>query len=244
MGRRGRHVIVEWQGIGRLEASADGEPIHFVPVPKVDHQFLEKFRATQLLACLRYLSGFLSLHGAAVSTPAGCLALVGESNAGKSTTAMYLVARGLGTFMTDDIVPIDWHEESPFVLPAADNFWLTGQSAVHFGFAPHGDAKRPYAPRARVSEPVPLQAIVELLFDDSLAEPEITRLRGVDTFVVLSGAHVCYAMENKVEAPAQLVARARLADAVPVFRLRRPRRLDALEGSCDALVARCSSWVR
>ncbi len=228
MGRRGSHLAIEWDGIGRLIATPSGADAHFTPAEGVDASVLAKFRATSLLACQRYLAGALSLHGSAVRLASGAVVLVGDNGAGKSTAAMALVAYGDAAFMADDIVPIDWVGGVPVVTPVEDALWLMGDASASFGLEPPSGEKGPYVPRSRAGAPERLAAIVHLTFDESVDGLAFEPLLGQETFLVLSQAQVCYSSGGDQETLSQLSTRAHLADAVPVVRLRRRRSLDAL----------------
>jgi hypothetical protein len=237
IGRAGPKLLVEWRRFGRLTASESRRETTFTPVPDVDATALQKFRATELIACRRYLLGELSLHGSAVRFPAGALALVGESGAGKSTTAMAAVERFGGEFLADDIVPVDWQEEVPMVSPVDDHHWLTAQSAAHFGVSSSHAWKAPCAPRARAAKPERLVAIVHLVFDDAAPGVSVEPLSGQEAFLALSQVHVCYSTFEDDDTIRNLTFRADLARGTRMFRLRRPRSLDLLERVVDALQA-------
>jgi serine kinase of HPr protein (carbohydrate metabolism regulator) len=226
LGRNGSQRWVEWQGIGRLVAS--GAETKFWPAQDADPVRLQKFRATSLIACERYLLGRLSLHGSAVSMANGAVVLVGETGAGKSTTAMALVERTGGAFLADDIVPVDWHDGVPFVSPVEDQFWLTAESASWFGVPASRGRKTAYPPRARAIAAERLSAIVHLTFDEEERSLSLERLTGQKKFEVLSRAQVCYSDFEDADTVRNLQARADLAMAVPVLRLRRVRSLGAL----------------
>jgi hypothetical protein len=228
LGRRGDQVVVDWRGIGRLFSSALGDTLEFVPNSGVEPGFLEKFRATSLVACQRYLAGGLSLHGSAVQLSSHVIVLVGDSGAGKSTTAMALVERDGAAFLADDIVPVDWQGSTPVVPPMSDTFWLTHEASAWFGLRPTTADKRSHPPRRRAAKPERLSAIVHLTFDDSVEGIEIDPAGGQDKFLILSHAHVCYSTAEEREPLQNLATRARLAAATPVFRLRRRQSLDSL----------------
>jgi len=228
LGRVAEQSVIEWSDIGHLTI-AETEATFF-PRPGVDHGLLAKFVATDLLACRRYLSGLLSIHASAVAWPSGGIALVGESGAGKSTTAMALVERGGAAFLADDIVPLDIVGNSQALIqPVEDAFWLGEDSRVAFGIAdPSTKSKRACAPRARAREAAPLRCIVQLVFDNGADKPELSRLSGQDTFVVLSRSQVSFSFGDVDAVVRDLEIRARLAACVPLLSLRRRRSFDAL----------------
>lgn len=228
IGRRGPRVVVEWQGLGRLSSSNSGSDGEFTAFVGANPAILEKFRVTSLLACRRYLAGRLSLHASAVGVPGGCIALVGDSGSGKSTTAMALVERHGGRFLADDIVPVDWDGASPVVCPVEDSFWLNSDALAWFGLRTSSKEKNACLPRARSGAPERLAAIVHLVFDETVEGASIQVVTGQDAFGVLSRAHVCYSVGGDEDALRNFAARERLAAATTVFRLRRRRALGTL----------------
>lgn len=234
IGRSNGHIVVEWPGVGRLISSPEARGT-FMPDTGVDVTRLVKFQATELLACRRYLSGRLSLHGSAVQLGGGAIALVGDSGAGKSTMAMALVEYEAAAFFADDVVPIDWQDGRPLVPPAEDSLWLDVDSREWFGLEAASAEKQSHPPRLRAATPGPLLAVVHLAFDDTVDHPEIGRLTGQAAFVALSRSHICYPTEMDGDALRSLEERSRLASAVPVFFLRRQRSMRALRTSAHAL---------
>ncbi len=194
IGRRGNQLVVEWERIGRFESSSSGQDGTFCADETADGAILEKFRATSLMACRRYLAGGLSLHGSAVGFTAGAVALVGDSGAGKSTTAMALVEQHGGRFLADDVVPIDWDGFAPVVSPVNDSFWLARDASVWFGLAAPMAGKRSCPPRARAVAPEPLNAIVYLVFDDAVDGADLQAVTGRDAFLLLNGTQAGYSM--------------------------------------------------
>ena len=149
IGRASGRVVIEWEGTGRLTASPGADPI-FAPAVGVDETQLEEIsRDEPARASCRYLRGNLSLHGSAVGLSGGAIALIGESGAGKSTTAAALVEQQGATFVADDVVPVDWQGSLAVVAPVDDSFWLTAEALGWFGVQPTSMGKRAWAPRAR-----------------------------------------------------------------------------------------------
>jgi hypothetical protein len=242
VGTTASQVVVEWRGIGRLLTSASGESPEFHPAVGVKGSALDKFRATSLLACRRYLAGAMSLHGSAVRLAGGAILFVGDKGAGKSTTAMALVERGRGEFLADDVVPIDWVRATPVVPPVDDSFWLTEDASGWFGRPSRYEGKRPHPPRARAGRPEPLRGIVELVFDESLDRLDLQPMSGQEAFLLLSRAQICYPTGAEGEVIRDLESRARLGRAARAFRLRRPRRFDTLE-AVEQVLSGCLSDV-
>jgi HPr Serine kinase C-terminal domain len=241
IGRLGARIVVEWAGLGRLSSSSSGSDTSFTAAAGANGATFEKFRSTSLLACRRYLAGKLSLHASAVGLPGGAVVLVGDSGMGKSTTAMALVERHGGTFLADDIVPIDWNDDStPVVSPVDDSFWLNGDASAWFGVRAPANEKSACSPRARSIAPEQLQAIVHLVFDDACESADLQPITGQAAFTVLSAAHVCYSTGGDEEALRNFAARARLAQSTKVLRLRRGRSLETLACAARLLGERLS----
>jgi hypothetical protein len=238
IGRKGNRVIVEWRGIGTLVSASSGAEPEFSSLAGADPLLLEKFRATSLMACRRYLAGNLSLHGSAIAFPRGCVVLIGDRGAGKSTTAMALVEHHGGKFLADDIVPVDWSNSVPVVSPVDDSFWLAQDASAWFGLRRASTGKLAHPPRARALTPERLGGIVHLVFDETAEDCVLRRVTGHDAFVLLSGSHVCYSGGGEDDALRNFATRARLAAGTKLFELRRRRSLQAL-GRALELLADC-----
>src|ERR1017187_6947750 len=78
IGRAGAPVVVEWRGIGSFLGSPSAKTGTFIAAAGTDAAMIDKFKATSLLACRRYLAGNLSLHASAVALPVGAIVLVGD----------------------------------------------------------------------------------------------------------------------------------------------------------------------
>lgn len=239
IGRSDEAVVVDWAGVGQLRAPLGGPEPTFHPAEGVDEVMLQHFRATEVLACTRYLRGEFSLHGSAVSWGGTAVALIGNSGAGKSTLAAALVERANAVFIADDIVPIDWRDSTPVAVPVEDHHWLTSESCRWLGARESAARKQAISPRARATAPGTLSFVAELVFDDGLSGPALDRLAGHASFLALSAAHQCYPVGG--DAPVlDFEMRARLAAHVPVFQLRRPRRLEAIDAAAAMLASYAS----
>ena len=76
------------------------------------------------------------------------------------------------------------------------------------------------------------------MFDNDAEEGHLELVTGHEAFLVLSGAQVCYPTGGQADAGRDFAARARLAAAAPVFRLRRRRDLEALNAAGALLTQR------
>jgi hypothetical protein len=219
--------VVEWVNVGELVCPQGAEP-SFFPSPHLDPTYVNKFLATSVLACRRYLAGETTLHGSAVELSQGAVVFVGDSGAGKSTTAMAMVELGEARYCADGVVPIDWVGSDPSVIPVNDSIWLLRDAREWFGLARSDQWKGPLVPKSRSHRPVPLRAIVELAFEKEIDFPRLEPLRGADAFMSLSKAHLCYSVAPSEDALKDFAARERLASVAPLFRLRRSRSLNVV----------------
>jgi hypothetical protein len=232
-------LVVEWEGLGCLFSStADADGV-FLAVEGADATKLDKFRATSLMACQRYLAGKLSLHGSAVALPSGAIVLIGDRGAGKSTTAMALTERLGAAFLADDIVPVDWEGPDPVVQPVQDSFWLANDASAWFGLQASSTEKRPFPPRNRAGKPERLKAVVHLDFDEALLDDvDLQPMRGHEAFVALSLAHVCFPQGRDDDALRNLEARFEFVRHTQLLKLRRRRSLKTVNRACDILAQR------
>jgi len=228
-------IVVAWPEVGVVFARPSGGGMRFVANEGTDGETLRKFRATELLACERYLAGSVSLHASAVHVASGAIALVGDSGSGKSTMAMALVESAGASFVADDVVPVDWAGGTAHAAPVDDSYWLLDDARRWFGDSTDAPGKLACAPRARASVATPLLGIVDLAFGFDSRAVTVERLRGHEAFVVWSRAHVCFRCGLPGEDTRNLDARARLHAAVPVFRLQRPRSLATLAEGTQAV---------
>jgi hypothetical protein len=174
------------------------------------------------------------LHASAVGLPSGAVAFVGEKGAGKSTAAGAFLARGY-PLLTDDVLPVAGTEGGGDVLalpgPAALKLWP--ESARALGYAPRrlprlhpAGTKRVLGAAPAETEGRPLRALYVLDVGEALAvEPVRGHLALVE---LLRHAYVPRFVPDLGATPAHFARCARVARAVPIFRLRRPPGLEKL----------------
>jgi hypothetical protein len=96
--------------------SHDGREIVAQPAPSLATASLVHLLLQQVLPLAVSRTGRLVLHACAVETPAGALALVGETGAGKSTLSAAFCRRGYALIADDALV----FESGTRVAPTAD----------------------------------------------------------------------------------------------------------------------------
>jgi len=111
--RKSCHII-------RIPLSADfyltNNTIHYSPKLRGNKDNIILCLLSDVLAIWMELQGILTLHGACVSDLDQTLILLGNSGSGKSTLAAALLKSGF-TFLSDDIVPIQFSEDEFIIRP-------------------------------------------------------------------------------------------------------------------------------
>ncbi|HEX8723789.1 MAG TPA: hypothetical protein VF737_00210 [Gemmatimonadaceae bacterium] len=198
----------------------------------------------RVLAVALHAEHVLTLHGSGVTLGARGVAFLAPKLHGKSTTAAALVRAG-AQLLGDDILAVT-PGAKPTVLPGIPAVHLWRDSVAQLHQAGSGeDATRKQrvdweALGTRAAEPVPLDAVY--LLGPVRAGPEVrvtrARMGAVPAALALLGQAKIGALLGPTNAEALLDRCARLADAVPVYRLTVPRELDRL----DELVRRLGEW--
>ncbi len=225
-----REACLYWADAGAILVR-DGREITVDARPGADARALRAYLLGPALAVALHQRGLMVLHASAVALDGGAVAFLGASGAGKSTTAAALHARG-HPVIADDAVAIELAAAGPVTLPGAPPLRLLPDALTALGAAPAdlpaahpGDAKRTWAAGVHVAGPLPLRRCYVLADAD---RPVIEPLAGHPAvFAILQHSYVGPAI--RLFASADHLARcARLAGAVPVRRLARPRALDRL----------------
>lgn len=191
---------------------------------------------------------YLLLHGAALSTGSGGVALLGESGAGKSTFAAYWVRRG-GSFLSDDWFAVATSDPTLSMLPShpsirlrsldlpipteskvISNLWIDGYARHWMSFAANDPA---YAPVA-----LPARLLISYRRDSKRRLPEVRALSPRDglqvllarAFLLTSGSSRSW--QHFLSAAAMLVAR------VPVLEVITPDGVAGLEALFDFIKER------
>jgi hypothetical protein len=235
IGRRGPRLVAEWPTIGTLSALVDGSDAQFVPAPDADARDVEKVRVGAAHALVERLRGKLALHASAVAIGARTCLLVGRSEAGKSTMAAHLCARG-ASLVADDIAIVQLGDDRVVVEPTEHHHWLSSDVCESMGIrcSPDDEKTAVEAPR-RPSQPMDLSAIVVLEFADGAAR--IAPLTGLAVMNALVRSVVRFVVDDEAAIAHEARDLISIAGRVPFFVLERPRDLHRLEESADILRA-------
>jgi hypothetical protein len=103
------------RGFGRFLADPDGLRVRCAP-RRVAVWRWQRYVIGQVLPFVAVVRGLESIHASAVTVDGRAVAFVGRTQAGKSSTAVHLAARGAG-FMADDVVTVQTTPEGVLAHP-------------------------------------------------------------------------------------------------------------------------------
>lgn len=235
-------------GLGRFFMDR-GEVMTVEATPAASQHKLRVYILGMALGALLHQRGFLVLHGGACVVGEGASGFLGYSGAGKSTTTSALAARGY-PILTDDLMAIHFSESSHLeVFPGLPTvkLWPDTADALFPGKgAPFAQGsffkRRVHLPQSFADHPKRLQN----LFILSWSMPETTPVTCVRVEPMQAIAEVRkQSFHPELISPmgrdhAFLDQAARLIRSCPVWRLRRPYMLAAIDGVFDLVTARAS----
>jgi len=216
VGRAGDGVVVEWPGFLRMTASPAMDSAHVEVLGDLDQDIVTKAGGFAR-ALPAYLRGGIVFHAAAVSVGDRALLVLGDSGAGKSTTAALLCDHG-ASLIADDTALGRLEGDALWLQPLEDTHWLDEAARRALARADASLGKRPVAGTASRA-PARLAAVVVLEAGATIA---ITPLHGL----ACAGALLKSALRLPLDATRSkedLDRLARVARTVPFFRVLRPR---------------------
>jgi hypothetical protein len=225
VGRIGQDLVAEWPGFASLRSDRAGtRSEHRFNDPSVDPMIAAKFQRGQVAALLRHLRGELSLHAAAAEIAGRSVVLLGESNAGKSSTIAGLSKYRAARFLADDIAALIVDDGIFQVRPTETHHWLAPDSIDTLGLeTPSQDwDKHPIMPVMTAAHPAEIAVIVKLGVDAGAPAPQLSRLHGGAVFELLSSSAIRFVLDEERTALRDFQTMAELAAQAPVFELRRP----------------------
>jgi hypothetical protein len=185
-----------------------------------------------VIAILLQLRGLLVLHGSAVDVEGRAALFLGDTGAGKSTTAAALVRAG-ASLLVDDVVAIDQAGASPRVLPGAPYLRLMPESLLALGEDPTQLPRLRLDHEKRLQEhhgsagesPVSLGAVYVLGVGPAV---EVEPIAPADALAELLRHSYCADLLPRRGLAEHFSRCAALAAAAPVRRLGRPQALGRL----------------
>ena len=245
LGKRGPNWIGEWGGCVWLEVTDEGRRVSLSNDGTVDPFFLAKVERGPVAALERRLRGELTLHASATSSPTGeGLLVLGESGAGKSTTAAALVRDRGHSLLADDIAWIDFEGDRAVIAPTEDHSYLSFAATSALGLTKvddhvyWDDATKCGVPSRVAARAAPLGAIAIVAWssDASMSMSMSTeKLSVLDAMRdILPHVSRCGITTPRARL-AELDDLSRLLGSVFVYRVRRPKRFEALPEYLDTL---------
>lgn len=183
------------------------------------------------------------LHASAIEVGNGALAVAGDSGAGKSTTARWLMGRGY-RLLTDDQLIVD--PESGLAHPSypATKMWgdvaaLLGKSTDDSMRVKAGVDKYHFDVADQfVGGALPLRAVFILRPDGGLKQPEARRLPLPEAIGALNRfVHYAEIAKRLGAQPVMFHWAAQIAGRSPVYIIRRPEEPAAIEALIDLLLS-------
>lgn len=192
----------------------------------------------QVLPRVLHLRGRFVLHGSAVATPSGALAVLGPSGAGKSTLAAFLQHHLGWPLLADDALVLDLRPERPVLHPTSTTARLWGDSAGWLQEAVQASRPLPRRPDKLDCEfrgPAefeghPLHRVLVLELASGPLPP-------AEAVVKLLQHQVRFHPGDPAGPPRQVAMAASLVSRVPVERLCLPRDLARLPEVARSLAA-------
>jgi hypothetical protein len=201
-----------------------------------------------VMAVLVHQRGMLPLHASAVAIDGRVCAFLGESGAGKSTLAAALSQRG-HPIVTDDVLSVGFDEAGgPAAYPAFPKLRIASPAAAALGIRPdalpvvHDDIDQrvlyPAADRPMLRGWLPLHSMFVLAVGDTHC---VDRIHGGEAFGELE-QHVYVnraLLETAGTVREHFLRCARLTRTSGIYRLQRPRSLDALARTARVVEQAC-----
>lgn len=224
-----------------------GEELIYEPAVGVDDESVRLYLFGSGMAAILMQRGYLVLHGNAVETSNGGVVCLGNSGAGKSTTAAGMLQRGY-RIVADDVCAID---SQGYVLPGLPRIKLWQESADFLGIDTRGFNRiRPELEKFNIplgsnycSEPRKIHTIVAL---DQGSE------NGVKTEPVLGQKKFLTVQQNNFrpryvkalgQDPQNFIQITKLASGVSITRLSRPKNGIEIETVLDEIELLTSNGV-
>lgn len=240
-------VYVKADGVFETLISADGRNVICRALGDIDQRSFEANLLNFVVSASLTLQGEETLHSTVVEIDGRAVGLLGLSGAGKSTLAAFLISRG-ADLITDDMLRVSFAggallaHSGPYRLKLLDEpgkrFLPTAMADGYFNSLSGKVMVQPreHVPSHRGS--IPLAALFHLGHPDD--QPDIegvscSRLDGVDLARVI----ISSTMDTRYAEPSRLARQiqfaARVARTLPIYELRYPRSVDAMEDVAEEI---------
>lgn len=208
-----------------------GHEIVVIPAPGVEDCLIRLYIVGTVMAVLLYQRGLLVLHASVVEIAGSAVAILGQSGAGKSSTAAALHARGCN-IIADDIGAVNLNTQPATVLPGFPQIKLDLEAAVSLGYDIESlhllhsqEEKRGYRMTQGFTQaPLPLKRIYVLAEDTALDIEPLGFQEAVMQLVLHSRPTTLIHSGGA----AHFLQCTNLAKQLTIYRLKRPRSLALL----------------
>lgn len=182
-------VAVTVEGVAHYFAKG-GKQIVVTPEIRAEAGLVEHFLNSWGLVSILHQRRILNFHASAVEINGTGVMICGDSGAGKSSLTAALQLAG-GRILTDDITPVVFRKEQPFICLLTDSLALKTETLnqlkdwnrVAFGTNPLNGKKLFRLPVVK-GEEVPLSKVIWLNVSED-REIRLSEVRGIECFTML-----------------------------------------------------------
>jgi hypothetical protein len=240
-------VYVKADGVFETQISADGRNVTCRALGEIDQRSFEANLLNFVVSASLTLQGEETLHSTVVEFDGHAVGLLGLSGAGKSTLAAFLIGRG-ADLVTDDMLRVSFAGGTLLAHAGPYRLKLLDEPGKRFlpaatadGYFNSLSGKVMVQPRENVPlhrEPIPLAALFHLGHPDDQPGVEavpLSRLGGVELarVIISSTMDTRYALPGRLAR--QIEFAARVARTLPVYELRYPRSVDAMDDVAEEI---------
>lgn len=226
----------------------EGKQIIVSPLSEERKDLIRLYLLGTCMGALLMQRRILPLHGSAIEINGKAYAIVGDSGAGKSTTAAAFLRQGY-RFISDDVIPVSLNDRNvPIVCAAYPQQKLWQESINEFGmdsklYRPIFEREKKYAipvSEQFVDNPLPLAGIIELVKkeDEKLGIYQIHKLERLQTIFN-------HTYRNFFILPAGLLqwhfhTSTTICEAVKLFRIQRPPQRFTAYDLTEMIISTCN----
>ncbi|WP_019643483.1 phosphoenolpyruvate carboxykinase (ATP) [Novispirillum itersonii] len=219
-------AVIDVPGCVRIGVTG-GRHVTVDPAPGVPWAEVQTWLLGPCLGLICHQRGVLPLHACAIGSGEKALAIVGNSRAGKSTTATALVQRG-HRLLGDDVLVTDPDSGLAYPCFPAVKLWDSSRAALSVS----GEDLQPvfrkagkwHVPMRHAFDPTPrpLTAIVHLRPDAKARRPALTRCAPAHAAAILTAMTYRSYLADALHGRQHVLSTAtRLAGRIPVWQLTR-----------------------
>ena len=222
--------------VGSFAFESESGSVEVVAEEGASPELVQDAYLRMVLPMVLQVSGQEVLHGSAVATSAGVLALCAVSETGKSTLAYDLSERG-HPLWADDAVVFDASSPSVRVLPTPFAVRLRPASAEFFKQQYKDDTHTLCWEFPTRREPAPLAGlcVLERLPDSAPRPVEVVRLAPTEAFAAALPHAYCFSLRDPARKGRMMRQYLDLARRAPVFKVSFQAGLDKLGTILDAV---------